>query len=289
MTNVNGDVVAKFFGVRRAVMSACRAKPVDRSLDRTIEDLERYADRPMRVVVLGQNNSGKTALVNAILGREILPTAVVANTPVSVTMRYSSDVEIRIQTDCGTWHDIDQRKPFSGFGAQSGRLMAVDVFAPNPILKQFELVDTPAGYDAASSIVGADFAVWCTNITQAWAESERATWCALPKRCRSNGLLVATHSDVVGSLDDQEKVIGRLQSEAGDLFDDIVSVSSVSGSGIGVLVERLMMMVQEQRVRRGGAAKRIATRLVDSRRSGRSLSSSMGLGGVYAKSAFGGV
>ncbi len=270
MPNVNDDVVADYVDVRRALMQANHSNKKEGSVNRTMAHLERYLARPMRVVVLGEHNSGKTALVNSLLGREMLPTAVVANTPVSVTMRFSTVSSIRAQMDCGTWFDIDRTSPL--YGLKGRGLRAVEVRAPNPLLKQFELVDTPANNDHKASILGADFVIWCTNASRAWSETERRAWTSLPRRCRRLGVLAVTHSDALVSNSDREKVMQRLQDEAGELFDDIlfangVSQGPLSGAddmafgGVNGILNYLEDKSRSQRARREQAAERIACRL----------------------------
>jgi len=270
MPNLNNDVIAEYVDVRRALMHANHTQSRKGAVDRTLAELERYLSRPMRVVVLGEHNCGKTTLINAILGRKLLPTAVIANTPVSVTMRYGSIATIRAQMECGTWYEIDR---FSSMDGLKGRgLRSVEISAPHPLLKRFELVDTPATEDPRACIQGADFVVWCTNAAQAWSETERRTWMSLPRRCRRLGVLVASHCDVLDQVEDREKVMQRLQDLAGELFEEIHLVNGVAdavrhgsverpGGGVYEVMRSLVAMSQAQRVRRGQAAERIARRL----------------------------
>jgi len=270
MTYVNDDVIAEYDDVRRALLHANHRQSREGALDRTLADLERYLSRPMRVVVLGEHNSGKTTLINAILGRKLMPTAVVANTPVSVSVRYGSFANIRAQMECGTWYEIEGSSSLDGLKGRG--LRSVEISAPHPLLKRFELVDTPATEDPRASIQGADFVIWCTNAAQAWSETERRAWMGLPRRCRRLGVLVASHVDVLDTQQDREKVMQRLQDLAGELFEEIHFVNGVAdaeqhgsverpGGGIYEVMRTLVAMSQAQRVRRGQAAERIARRL----------------------------
>jgi hypothetical protein len=166
---------------------------------RALERIEAYLARPPRIAVLGEFNTGKSSLINLLLGSPLLPAGVLTRTDAPHLLRHAE--------------------------------------APLDILRHVELLDTPGSGDAGSPRTAADEdvvtrqvgrahgAVWCTLATQAWKNSEQSQWLALRPRLRRNSLLVVTHGDSLHNDRDRGKVLERLQGEAGELFGGIALVS----------------------------------------------------------------
>ena len=67
--------------------------------------------------------------------------------------------------------------------------------------------------------------MWCTHSTQAWRETERATWVSLPERLQNKSILLVTRADALGQKD-RQKVLRRVNREAGHLFNRTVLFSA---------------------------------------------------------------
>ncbi len=185
--------------------------------------IESMLRRPLRIVILGEYNSGKSSLTDLILGRGLLPISVVANTGVPVLVSYAESaalfgvdnngVQIRIDgNEDDALTDLDYR--------------AVDIRLPLPWLQHHQLLDTPATQTPAVFAADADIAIWCTVATRAWTESDRNLWSTVPSRCHKHALLVATHKDSFYSDDDCTQVLRRLTSVSRGLFRDVLLVSA---------------------------------------------------------------
>lgn len=185
--------------------------------------IESMLRRPLRIVVLGEYNSGKSSLTDLILGKGLLPISVVANTSVPVLVSYadsaalfgvdSNGIQIRIDGDeDDALTDLDFR--------------AVEIRLPLPWLKHHQLLDTPATQTPAAFAAEADIAIWCTVATRAWTESDRNLWSTVPSRCHRHALLVATHKDSFYSDDDCAQVLRRITSVTRGLFRDVLLVSA---------------------------------------------------------------
>lgn len=79
-----------------------------------------HTDHPFLLVLIGPFGSGKSSLINALLGDEVLPTGPVPTTDHIVIMRHGESLERIVAQD----------------GIET-------VFYPSPLLKQISLVDTP--------------------------------------------------------------------------------------------------------------------------------------------------
>jgi hypothetical protein len=185
--------------------------------------IESMLRRPLRIVILGEYNSGKSSLTDLILGKGLLPISVVANTGVPVLVSYAESaalfgvdangIQIRIDgSEDDALTDLDYR--------------AVEIRLPLPWLQHHQLLDTPATQTPAVFAADADIAIWCTVATRAWTESDRNLWSTVPSRCHKHALLVATHKDSFYSDDDCAQVLRRLTSVSRGLFREVLLVSA---------------------------------------------------------------
>ena len=123
-----------------------------------LADSLRQLDELFLLVIVGEFNAGKSALINALLGRELLAEGV---TPTTAKIHLVS------------WGETEGREPVD---AVSERLTA-----PVPILRQLSLVDTPGtnaldrSHEALTSdyVPRADLVLFVTSADRPFSESER--------------------------------------------------------------------------------------------------------------------
>ena len=140
---------------------AADAGAVDRALDElaalgTDQDREQIGalrDRldaaRLRVLVAGEAKRGKSTLINALLGRALLPAGVTPLTAVATTVRYGDDPHAQVRFSDGH----EEKQPLSalpelvterGNPGNRRHIAAVTVYADAPLLADgVELVDTP--------------------------------------------------------------------------------------------------------------------------------------------------
>lgn len=123
------------------------AEPVDQP---TVTELRRRLDDDvLRVLVVGEANRGKSSVINALLGRDVLPVAVVPLTALATTIVHGADEHVRVEYTDGRSED----RPLSALPrlvTESGNpdnrlgLRAVTVVTDARLLADgVELVDTP--------------------------------------------------------------------------------------------------------------------------------------------------
>ncbi len=187
--------------------------------------------KPVRVVVIGEFNSGKTTLVNALLGAAVLPASFTTHTAYPTVVRFAARPSLRAE--------IAQRRrvPFAWDAA--GRRFR----APHPPpprwhaarpLRTLRAVDTPGlglgdeNLDARTlrSCRSADVVIWCTPAMQAWKASEQRAWLALPEAARRRGLLAVTFMDQLRGASDASRLLARLGTDAAPLFRQMVTASA---------------------------------------------------------------
>jgi len=263
--------------LERASSPDLMLSPAIRALRRT----ELRLDRPLRVAIFGEINSGKSSLANLLAGIDSLPTAVISNTRVPTLLYYAREPEIWTvhasgkREKIGSDRDMPQR-PF----------FRIEVGLPSARLRAIQILDLPGLSSSRSggSVVDlaphqVDAALWCTMSTQAWKETERTAWSLLPARVHARGVLVSTHRDLLPDPGDRRKLLARLRQEVGASFRSIVLVSTLDAlavmgkgqkglagaawiaSGAEALEAALGALVTDLRERRAAAAIRTTSRI----------------------------
>jgi Dynamin family len=111
---------------------------------------ERLAAARLRVLVAGEAKRGKSTLINALLGRDLLPSGVTPLTAVATTVRYGTEPRAEVLFLDGH----EEKHPLTALAAlvtergnphNRRRIAGVTVFADVPLLlaSGVELVDTP--------------------------------------------------------------------------------------------------------------------------------------------------
>ena len=110
---------------------------------------EKIQNNVFNLVVLGQFKRGKTTLINALLGEEILPTAIVPLTSIATILKYGEIQDIKVYFNDGRVIEIaPESLPLyvteKGNPKNEKNVQEVIVTYPSPYLKDgVRLIDTP--------------------------------------------------------------------------------------------------------------------------------------------------
>jgi small GTP-binding protein len=208
------------------------------------------------VVLLGAFKRGKSTLVNALVGRDVLPTGVVPITSVATTVRYeaSERLIVRFADGHAETRPLDALGRFvTEPGDASNELVvaAVEVGLPAPLLAGgLQLVDTPgiasvhdhntrAAYEALGRV---DAALCVVSADQPLSADEVELYREAAARA-GQLLFVLTKADrlSVTELGDALRFVVRTLRLHGHALahDDVLAVSAVDGRGIDELRARL--------------------------------------------------
>jgi len=110
---------------------------------------ERISEGRFYVACVGQFKRGKSTLLNALVGYEVVPTGFVPVTAVPTVIRFGEQLHARVRMHDGTWHDIDlhdlkqyvteELNPENSKGVEGA-----EVFVPSLLLSTgMCFVDTP--------------------------------------------------------------------------------------------------------------------------------------------------
>jgi hypothetical protein len=178
-----------------------------------------------RIGLFGEFSAGKSSVVNLLLGRDLLPAAVLSSTRRPTMVRYAPELSIEAIGSDGVRRSV----PRETMALSRADIGGFEIGTPGPLLRHMELLDTAGFADPYQDsqrtldiVDGVDICIWCTLATQAWRDSEQKTWLGLPQRLRDRGILVATHADNLTRARDLQRLRARLQREAGDKFAAIV-------------------------------------------------------------------
>ncbi|OWY15214.1 hypothetical protein B6V72_01025 [Thioclava sp. F34-6] len=179
--------------------------------------------RKLRVLVAGEFSAGKTSLINGLLGEKVLPSHVTATALPPIWLVHGRD---RGQI----WIDKEEvARPLCDLAQLNLEKACYCVIAHGaPILERIDIIDTPGSSDPNMPMESwqrmlryADLVIWCTNATQAWRQSEKAVWDAMPQALLEQPMLVVTHGDRLPDERTRARLMRRVQREAGEVFPTI--------------------------------------------------------------------
>ncbi|MEM1352086.1 MAG: dynamin family protein [Pseudomonadota bacterium] len=189
---------------------------------------EQTGPRRPRIALMGEFSAGKSTLANLMVGTDPLPEQVVATQLPPVWISHGEgpsslfDVHGREELcDLQNLQEID--KDDTAY---------IRIYSPADILLHCDLIDMPGISDPnTASVVWerllpfADGVIWCTPATQAWRQSEAATWDGIDAKIREHSMLVITRSDMLLAERDRKKVQQRIRKETSELFAAHVMMS----------------------------------------------------------------
>lgn len=197
--------------------------------------VEAQARKP-RLVLMGEFSAGKSTLSNILLGQPMLPVQVTATRlpPVHVSL---GDPSARAEMADGTWVEVD---PADLAALRPGEVRAIHLTMASDTLDLCDLVDMPGisdpnmpadTWDAA--VRPGDHVIWCTHATQAWRQSEAATWERLREASAGPHLLLVTQFDKLRTPRDQARVLARVAKEVEGKFAGVYPVALLSALAAG--------------------------------------------------------
>jgi len=96
VATIETDLLAELNAIRKALGAAdkVRATPHYAIIDRAFTRIERSLTRPLRIGVLGEENSGKSLLINYLLKHQILPSTGFAGGSTAILVRHAPEPSV---------------------------------------------------------------------------------------------------------------------------------------------------------------------------------------------------
>jgi len=184
--------------------------------------------RKPRLALMGEFSAGKSTLTNMLLDTNPLPTRVTATRLPPVWISYGEPAAWRIDNQ-GNRHDLDLAD-LDSVELDETRLIRLSMKCDT--LELCDLIDLPGISDPNMSseiwqsvMDDVDSVVWCTHATQAWRQSEAATWEMISGKTNGDNLLLVTQFDKLQSERDRTRVLRRIECETEGLFKGIYPIS----------------------------------------------------------------
>lgn len=147
------ETLSELIGRQRRLVPVCATD--NEAANRTyaaLDKLNAFTGQEIQILVIGQFSSGKTTLLNALLGEELLFTSVIPSTAIPTGLHYGAERRAIIYPRKGAWRGGDS--PFeitpspeelrkycgwnqddSGYPTES-LFEKAEIFLPNPVLEQ---------------------------------------------------------------------------------------------------------------------------------------------------------
>lgn len=225
-------------------LQRCAERSVPSVAERVRDLLVRVAEDRFQLVVIGQFKRGKTSLMNAIVGRPLLPTGSVPVTSAITSLRYGSAVRVAIRR---AGQQFEQEVPIEAlpdFITERGNpdnakhVVSADVEVPAPFLRRgLRFVDTPGIGSAREQntattlafLPEADAAVFVTGADAPLSEGELAFLDTVREHVRKL-FFVVNKIDQLAAADRDEVLAYTARLLAGRLGVDAVPLFPVSAA-----------------------------------------------------------
>ncbi len=220
------------------LLDCLRAEPRLEDFLPRVHDLLTALDSPLSVAILGEFNAGKSTLVNAILGEEVVPMGVLPTTAHPCIMGYGPRKGVRVIYEDGSPRDVDFAAARRLMKEEAERIARLDYTYPHPELRSINYWDTP-GFNALDerheslakkALQDSEAILWLVDANQALKETEFSKLRSIPDS-ELRVVLVLNKIDRFGPpdqrSDDVEEVVQYLQDNAGDQVLGILAISAL--------------------------------------------------------------
>lgn len=119
-------------------------------LAQTLTAVGQQLRRPMRVAIIGNIKAGKSTLMNALIGEDVVPTGLIENTFNVCWLTHGEQPELTVfYKDPGRApekHPLNELTAVASHGGDLTRLLTIshlEIRHPAPMLAHFDLIDTP--------------------------------------------------------------------------------------------------------------------------------------------------
>ena len=181
--------------------------------------------QPVRVSVLGGPSSGKSQLINMLIGRYLVPKDAALPTTEFI---WGESEKMTVTAADGSVARVHS----SDLATLSGRNAAfLQVELPVAILQRINLLEVVTEGTAEELTSGVDWAVRRTDIalwcTQEFGAMERAVWSRVPDSLKDHAFLVLTKADVMSAEKTLSKRVADLETIVAEEFHSMFAVATL--------------------------------------------------------------
>lgn len=203
------------------------------ALERELKELVFSLDKNVNIAIVGQFSSGKSSLLNLILGRDCLPTGVVPVTFKPTFLRYAKEYFLRVEFEDGSdvITNVEELALYTDQRNEVKQAKSLHIFAPVALLEKITLVDTP-GLNAnandtlttLSELKNIHGAIWLSLIDNAGKKSEEDAIKANLELLGENSICVLNQKDKLNT-EELNNVLNYAKSVFLKYFDKLIAIS----------------------------------------------------------------
>ncbi len=196
--------------------------------------LESLVQKPITIAIVGQFSSGKSTFLNALLGREILPSGITPITSKVCEICHGEDYELEARYHNGSIKSKPLEFLHTLNELENAHIKDFRLYAPNPLLEHIRFLDTPgfnsqneADTDTTNAILEeVEGIIWLSLIDNVGKQSEKDILQNHIRKYAAKSLCVLNQKD---RLKDEQEIATSLQyaKEAfRGLFSEVVAISA---------------------------------------------------------------
>ncbi len=200
----------------------------------TIERLLRDIDKPMKMAIIGQFSSGKSTFLNALLGKEILPSGITPVTAKVCEITYGEEIGLEIHYKNNTI----MHKPINYLEevdeVENLKIAYYKLLVPLELLKEISFLDTP-GFNSQNEsdtettntiLEEVDGIIWLTLIDNVGKNSEKEILQTHVKRYAHKSLCVLNQKDRLKNEEEIATSIAYAKRAFDGFFEEVIAISA---------------------------------------------------------------
>lgn len=216
-----GDVRDPHSEIKEAIASGALSEP----LRIRAEDILARIERPVRLSALGLPGSGKSMLMNLLLGADILPEGVRLPT---MRLSHGNEAEAVCTLADGSTKTIPgaDMEAIASLGA-----VYVEVKLPLPALTKLSMLEVVAGAEPNEqkrallwAAKRTDIALWCTK--DIFGRQEQDLWGNMPEDIQDHAFLMLTRADALAARGELLNRLEEVKASGQDFFKQILPIGT---------------------------------------------------------------
>ncbi|MEM7470508.1 MAG: hypothetical protein AAF340_04090 [Pseudomonadota bacterium] len=189
------------------------------------ENLLQRIERPFRLSVMGLPGSGRSTLLNLLLGADVLPEG--ARLP-TLQLSYGDTPSIQCTLPDGSTETLES----DDLSALADLKPAfAQVFLPLPALTKLSMMEVVAGSDPREQMRAiqwatkrTDIALWCSK--GSFEEEEEDLWSHAPEKVQDHAFLMLTNADTSAAQGDLQERLAAAKTDGRDYFKNILPIGT---------------------------------------------------------------
>lgn len=220
--------------ITQARYALSRANMLTPAIIDELDSLLLEQKEPITIAIVGQFSSGKSTFLNALLGREILPSGITPITAKVCKICYGDEYSLHVRYKDGNLVQKPLEFLHSLDTLENLQITDFTLYAPSAILRQMSLLDTP-GFNSQNAIdtettnailKRVDGIIWLSLIDNVGKQSEKDILHAHVRQYVSKSLCVLNQKD---RLKDENEIATSLEyarNTFSGIFSQIIPISA---------------------------------------------------------------